>query len=240
MSVSLIIPAYNEEKRLPAFLRELTLFHADHALALTEVLVVDDGSSDGTTRAAASFAGALPLRVIRLPRNHGKGAAVQAGVGEATSDMIIFMDADGATGPAEIPKLTAALARAPIAVGNRWMTGSLVAEREIFRAFSGRVYRTYVGLFGLKSIDTMCGFKGFRRAVARELFAHLHDERWLFDTEIMLRARLRGLPIENVPIAWTSKHGSKLRPSVLVQSCLQIPLLALRVWRDDHRQRPQC
>lgn len=237
MSVSIIIPAYNEETRLPAFLQELTRFHADHASTLTEVLVVDDGSSDGTESAAAAFAGLLPVRVIRLPRNRGKGAAVQAGVQAATGDAIIFMDADGATGPAEIPKLLAVLSRAPIAVGNRWIAGATVAERAAFRAFSGWVYRTYVGLFGLKNIDTMCGFKGFRRAVARELFAHLRDERWLFDTEIMLRARLRRLPIGHVPIAWTSKHGSKLRPSVLVQSLLRIPLLALAVWREE-RGRP--
>lgn len=232
MRASLIIPAYNEEGRLPAFLRELSAFHQRHPNLLDEVLVVDDGSADRTSEVARSFADQLPLKVMRFPNNRGKGAAVRAGVLEARGETVIFMDADGATSPDEIPNIVRALEHAPIAVGNRWMPGSRVADREPFRAFSGWVNRTYVGLFGLREVDTMCGFKGFRRDVARALFDHLYSERWLFDTEIMLRARRRGVPMTHVPIAWTSKHGSKLRPAVLLRSFFVIPFLAARVWRD--------
>lgn len=233
MRVSLVIPAYNEEGRLPPFLQQIERFHQEHPGVIVEVLVADDGSTDRTAAVAEAFANRLPLHVLRLPRNRGKGAAVRSGVLAAAGDAVIFMDADGATGPDELPKLVDALERAPIAVGNRWIVGSLVTDREPFRAFSGWVYRAYVSLFGLGGIDTMCGFKGFRRDVANGLFANLHDERWLFDTEIMLRARRRGLRVENVPIAWTSKHGSKLGPWALARAFFTLPVLALRVLREQ-------
>ncbi|TSC72443.1 MAG: glycosyl transferase [Parcubacteria group bacterium Gr01-1014_38] len=229
MTVSLVIPAYNEEGRLPTFLEELVTFGRKAPGVLREVLVVDDGSTDRTAAVARMFADLLPLRVIRVPENRGKGAAVRTGVFESHGEVVVFGDADGATAPAELPKLLAALERAPIAVGNRWMPGSRVEGREPFRALSGWMYRTYVSLFGLRDIDTMCGFKGFRRDVARTLFEPLREERWLFDTEIMLRARRRGYAIANVSIHWTSKHGSKLKLPALIRAVFQIPFLAARV-----------
>lgn len=229
MRVSLVIPAYNEEGRLPAFLEELVTFRRKAAEVIHEVLVVDDGSRDRTAARTAMFQDLLPLRLIRSPKNRGKGAAVRAGVLEATADAVVFMDADGATSPWELPKMLAALTGAPVAVGNRWMPGSQVEGRETFRAFSGWVYRTYVGYFGLRGIDTMCGFKGFHRAVGQELFASLREERWLFDTEIMLRAVQRRYRVESFPIRWTSKHGSKLRLPVLLRAFFEIPFLAARV-----------
>lgn len=229
---SLVIPAYNEEHRLPTFLAELSDFHQAHPDAVGEILVVDDGSTDRTSAIAAAFANRLPLRVIHLPENRGKGAAVQRGIQEARGDTVIFMDADGATAPGELPRLIAALTSAPIAVGNRWIPESRVEDRELLRRFSGWLYRTYVGFFGLRGIDTMCGFKGFRTDTARLLFQHLHTGGWLFDTEVMLRARRKGYRITGVPIRWTSKHGSKLRVSVLIKSVFHIPLLAARVWRE--------
>ncbi|MDP3685669.1 MAG: glycosyltransferase family 2 protein [bacterium] len=245
MTVSLIIPAYNEEGRLPAFLEDLATFQRSARLPdgqarcpLTEVLVVDDGSSDRTAAVAHLFEDLLPLRVTQLPSNRGKGAAVRKGVFESRGDAIIFMDADGATAPAELPKLLAALERAPIAVGNRWMPESRVDGREPFRAVSGWIYRAYVDLFGLRGIDTMCGFKGFRRDAAHKLFATLREERWLFDTEVMLRARRQGYAIEHVPIRWVSKHGSKLNLPALIRSSFQIPFLAARVAAEPHSSKP--
>lgn len=235
MRASLVLPAYNEAQRLPHFLADLADFHRAAPATLAEIIVVDDGSTDGTGTVAARFQDQLPLRVLRLPANCGKGAAVATGVHAATGDVVIFMDADGATPARELLKMLAALRRAPIAVGNRWMRGSRVLGREPFRAFSGFLYRAYVSLFGLGGVDTMCGFKGFQREVARVLFARLEEERWLFDTEIMLRARRQGYRIENVPITWTSKHGSKLSLPALVRAACALPGLALRV----SRERPQ-
>lgn len=230
--LSLIIPAYNEEGRLGAFLDDLVRYRTHHGGFLHEILVVDDGSTDCTATLAEQYSGRLPLTVIRLPTNRGKGAAVRAGVLRATGDAVVFMDADGATRTEELGTMQQTLDRCPVVVGNRWMPGSHVTHRTLFRTFSGWVYRTYVGLFGLRGIDTMCGFKGFRREVARTLFKHLLHERWLFDTEVMLRARQRGVPIAHIPISWTSKHGSKLRSLVLARSFFEIPFLALRVARE--------
>lgn len=239
MTVSLVIPAYNEEERLPTFLEELVTFLRKAPNAVREVLIVDDGSQDRTAEVAHLFVDLLPLRLIRFPKNRGKGSAVQAGILASQGDAVMFMDADGATAPEELPKLVAALEHSPIAVGNRWMADSHVRSREPFRAFSGWVYRTYVGFFGLQGVDTMCGFKGFRRDAARALFETLREERWLFDTEIMLRARRRGYDIANVPISWTSKHGSKLRLPVLLRSVFQIPVVAARVAAEPRRPTKQ-
>lgn len=238
MTVSLVIPAYHEEGRLPAFLRQLSTWNTEPGTPLQEVIVVDDGSADRTVEIAESFRPALPLRVIRFPENRGKGAAVQAGVLAAAGDLVVFMDADGATAPSELPRLIGALEHAPIAVGNRWMKDSRVIGREPFRAVSGWVYRQYMAAFGLVGIDTMCGFKGFRRDVARALFQRLHDPRWLFDAEIMLRARRRGYPTVSVPITWTSKHGSKLDALTLARSFFALPFLAAKVARENSLFHP--
>jgi dolichyl-phosphate beta-glucosyltransferase len=226
MKTSLIIPAYNEEVRLRPFLESASRYAASHPEALDEVLLVDDGSHDGTVRVAQSFVGRLPLRVLAHKKNRGKGAAVQTGVMAATGDHIIFMDADGATGITELPKMVAALSEAQIAVGNRWMPGAVTERSSHLRRLAGWVYRQYLRLFGLGSIDTMCGFKGYQRGVARTLFSSLTEERWLFDTEIAYRAVQAGYTIKNIPVTWESKDGSKLDTATLLKSALQIwPLI---------------
>lgn len=230
--LSLIIPAYNEEGRLGAFLDDLARCQSRFGYFLQEILVVDDGSTDHTAALTETHARRLPLTILRLPTNRGKGAAVRTGIFAATSEAVVFMDADGATPPDALAAMSHALEAFPIVVGNRWIVGSTVSDREPLRALSGWVYRTYVGLFGLRGIDTMCGFKGFHRQVARSLFVSLLHERWLFDTEVMLRARHHKIPIGSVPISWTSKHGSKLQPSVLAKALFEIPFLAWKVARE--------
>lgn len=227
MTVALIIPAYNEEQRLRPFLQSIVDFTADHPNAIQEILVVDDGSTDTTVQVAQSCTQQLPqIRVIQHEKNRGKGAAVQTGVLAATSDYVIFIDADGATPITELPNMVAALAQAQIAVGNRWMPGAKTLRHSTLRQLAGWAYRTYMSLFGLGSIDTMCGFKGYRREVARTLFAHLIEERWLFDTEVAYKAVRAGYTIKNFPISWESKDGSKLDAKTLLTSALHIwPLI---------------
>lgn len=229
MKVSLIIPAYNEAKRLGPFLESITRYTTKHPLEIAEIIVVDDGSTDATAAIAESFTQKISgLRVHQLNSNQGKGAAVQAGVMPASGDYIIFMDADGATPITELPKMITALEQAPIAIGNRWIPGAQTERHSSLRRLAGWVYRLCMRLFGLGAVDTMCGFKGFHRQVARALFTNLHEKRWLFDTEITYKARQRGYVIKNFPIEWESKDGSKLSTRALIKS-------ALAIWPLIHR-----
>lgn len=215
MRLSLVIPAYNEEKRLPAFLQSLR-----GVSGMDEIIIVDDGSTDRTAQMAQGF------RVIRHEKNRGKGAAVRTGVMAAQGELIIFMDADGATPITELPKMIQALQSADIAVGNRFLPGAKTERHSTLRKLSGWIYRKYMSLFGLGEIDTMCGFKGYRAAAARDLFKDLAEERWLFDAEITYKAVHRGYKIKNFPITWTSKDGSKLDTKTLIKTAFQIwPLI---------------
>lgn len=226
MTVSLIIPAYNEEKRLGAFLEYIVDYISQRQQDIHEIIVVDDGSSDATVKVAEKFSSRLPLRILKHTQNKGKGAAVQTGVMAASGDYIIFMDADGATPISELPKMTDALNEAQVAVGSRWMTGSQTERHSFLRKLSGFIYRKYMSLFGLGKIDTMCGFKGYHKDVARQLFSNLIEERWLFDAEIAYQAVKTGYTIKNFPIKWVSKDGSKIDTKTLIKTAFQIwPLI---------------
>lgn len=227
MQLSLVIPAYNEAKRLPPFLQSIADYDSAHSADILEIIVVDDGSTDDTAALAENFRAQLPkLKVIRQPQNRGKGAAVRTGVLAAQGDTVAFMDADGATPITELPKMIAALKNSDIAIGNRWMPGAKTERHSLLRKFSGWVYRTYMSLFGLGAIDTMCGFKGYQAAVARDLFENLLEERWLFDAEVAYKAVQKKYRIKNFPITWTSKDGSKLDTKTLLKTALQIwPLI---------------
>lgn len=227
MKVSLIIPAYNEEKRLGVFLESIASFIAEHPSLVSEIIVVDDGSHDKTSEIARYYEPRIPnLKLHRLTANSGKGAAVQAGIFSAHGDYLIFIDADGATPISELPKMIAALQKSPIAVGNRWLPGAQTERHSLLRQLSGWVYRNYMRLFGLGSIDTMCGFKGYNADVAKKLFANLQEKRWLFDTEVAYKSVQAGYHTENFPIHWESKDGSKLSSRELIKSALAIwPLI---------------
>jgi glycosyltransferase involved in cell wall biosynthesis len=230
MNVSLVIPAYNEAARLPAFLQSVVEYAAVHPSALWEVIIVNDGSSDDTAGVAQSFLTLLPQgRLIDLEINQGKGAAVQTGVLAARGDVIIFMDADGATGIGELPRMMAALQDADVAIGNRWIAGATMERHSWVRHLAGWLNRRYMMLFGLGEIDTMCGFKGFKAHVAKKLFSNLMERRWLFDTEVAYKAVRMGYKIVNFPIAWESKDGSKLTASDLLLSALRIWPLIRRI-----------
>lgn len=227
MRLSLVIPAYNEAQRLPPFLQTIVDYDRAHPQDIYEVIVVDDGSTDATARTAENARAQLSkLKLLRQATNLGKGAAVRSGVLAAQGDVVVFMDADGATPISELPKMIAALAEADIAVGNRWLPGSKTERHSVLRRISGFVYRVYMSLFGLGAIDTMCGFKGYRIAAAHDLFNDLQEERWLFDAEIAYKAVQKKYRIKNFPITWTSKDGSKLDTKTLLKTALQIwPLI---------------
>jgi dolichyl-phosphate beta-glucosyltransferase len=215
-TLSIIIPAYNEARRLPDSLRKIAAYLAAHPLPV-EIIVVDDGSRDGTEAAAAAAAPDLPLRVIRRPANAGKGAAVRAGMLVATGDFVLFSDADLSTPIEEVELLLAAIrAGAPIAIASRGLQASQVEVHQPWvRERMGKTFNLLVRLLVLGGIaDTQCGFKLFRREVVAPLFEPLHTAGYGFDVEVLTRARGQGYQIAEVATRWINSPDSRLRPGV--------------------------
>jgi dolichyl-phosphate beta-glucosyltransferase len=215
VSLSLVIPAYNEEARLPAGMarldRAVTMGSIDPST--TEFVVVDDGSTDATSGTARDLLSGYPyVQSVRFEHNQGKGAAVRAGVAVAKAPLIAFADADMAIDPAQTPSFVGALARADLAIGSRAARGSSVDRPSISRSVMNRVFNRFVNLLTQVSLDdTQCGFKAFRAPVAKLLFHCSVTERMAFDVEILSLARRLGLPIEQVPVQWLRVGGSRVR-----------------------------
>ena len=249
MSITVILPAYNEASRLGPALDELFAW-IDDGTAWSRapdirVLVVDDGSVDGTAdlvraRPEAQIAPGVPprLRVMTVP-HRGKGAAVRAGMLAADGDILLFADADMATPPDQIPKVVAALEHADVALGSRIQPDGtdMRATQPAFRRLLGRLFHVLASLWVVGPVqDTQCGFKGFTRSVARDLFTLQQVTSIVFDVELIYLARRRGYRMEVVPIRWEDRRGSRMRarPSLALTvawDLLRIPLLHRRVAR---------
>jgi dolichyl-phosphate beta-glucosyltransferase len=212
-SLSIVIPAFNEEARLPNLLRaiaEAKPAFASSGLTLSEVVVVDDGSTDQTAdmlRSAASASNLLKPLLRGLP-NNGKGAAVAAGVKAARGDLVLLADADVATPFAEVSKLYVEVRKgADLAVASRDTEGSYVTGAPRIRIVAGRLFNAFVrGVTGLRIRDTQCGFKLMRTDHARLLLKEQTVEGFAFDVELLMRAMTRGLTIAEVGV--TYRHGS--------------------------------
>ena len=210
---SVVIPAFNEARRLPRYLAEIVAYF-DGRNEGYEVLIVDDGSTDGTADAVAAIGGTHPsVRVLRHGRNQGKGAAVRRGMLAARGEYRLFADADGATPIAELKRLEAALAAgAHIAVASRARPDSsvlVVARRH--RVLAGRVFSWIVRRLGLPGVmDTQCGFKAFTGPAAADLFEKVRTSGFGFDVELLLLARAAGYRVAEVPVNWTDQPGSKV------------------------------
>ncbi|WP_175084615.1 alpha-(1-_3)-arabinofuranosyltransferase domain-containing protein [Candidatus Frankia nodulisporulans] len=221
-SVSIVVPAFNEAARLPRSLPVLVGALRRHHLADAEVIVVDDGSVDDTARLAARLLGDAPnRRVLRLPVNQGKGAAVRAGVAAATGDVIAFMDADLASDVDDLPRLLNALGNAEVALGSRRLANS--AERAPVRRLGSWLFHLVVRLLvRLDVADTQCGFKAFRHAEAKLLFARTRLTGFAFDVEVLALARALGYRMAEVPVRWVEQPGGRFHalthtPMMLVE-----------------------
>jgi len=240
-SLSIIVPAYNEESRLPSTLRKIGDYLAGAGWDEVEVLVVDDGSRDGTVAVAESFAAAHPnVRVLRNPGNRGKGFSVRHGMLAAKGDWRLFTDADLSAPIEELDKLVEATKRdnAQVAIGSRALDRSLIGVHQSgFREFSGKIFNAIMQLaVGLRISDTQCGFKLFRADVAREVFSRQLIERWGFDVEILFIARKRGFRIAEVPVRWDNVEGSKLGVFNGVTAFGELAQVRLNDLRGRYRQ----
>ncbi len=232
-SVSIIIPAYNEEARLPATLGAVVAYLRQKNFAFVEVVVVDDGSRDGTVELVERWRrDHACIRLLKNPGNRGKGFTVRHGVLDAKGDWILYTDADLSAPIAELDKLMAAAQRveAQVAIGSRAIDRSLVGvHQSAFRELSGRAFNVLMRLItGLPFLDTQCGFKLFSAAAAREIFSRQQLDGFSFDVEDLVIAKSLGLRAIEVPVVWNNVEGTKVSTLAGVASFLA--LIGIR-WR---------
>lgn len=244
--LSVIVPAYNEEKRLPVMLEECLDYlekklNSDPSCTF-EVLIVDDGSNDKTTEVGLSYSkkyGCDKVRVLTLSTNRGKGGAVRLGMLSARGKQLLFADADGATTFEDISKLQNNLKELVkdqpmdkalgLVCGSRaHLEKEAIASRSFFRTVLMKGFHLLVWLFAARSVrDTQCGFKLLTRPTARLCFPNLHIERWAFDVELIYIAEYMNIPTGEVSVRWMEIEGSKIVP---VWSWLQMGRDLILMW----------
>jgi dolichyl-phosphate beta-glucosyltransferase len=210
--LSIIIPSYNEELRLPATLRQIADYIRS-ANRTVEVIVVDDGSRDKTIAVAEQFKSEIPnLRVVSNGENRGKGYSVRHGMQEACGEIVLFTDADLSAPIAEVEKLLPAMKDHDVAIGSRAVDRSLITVHEsYFREFAGIVFNKIVRLIlRLPFVDTQCGFKAFRREKCKIIFEQQTIERFGFDPELLYLARHHGLHSIEIPVRWGHSPATKV------------------------------
>ncbi|XP_077239067.1 uncharacterized protein LOC143880166 [Tasmannia lanceolata] len=257
--MSLIIPAFNEEHRLPGALDE-TMNYLQQRAGMDksfsyEVLIVDDGSSDGTSKIAFDFVRKYTIdnvRVILLGRNHGKGEAIRKGMLHSRGELLLMLDADGATKVTDLEKLEYQIRTsaekelqlgdatpsdsspkisdiAVAAFGSRaHLEKQALATRKWYRNFLMKGFHIVVLLAAGGGIrDTQCGFKMFTRAAARKLFTNIHLKRWCFDVELVYLCKQLNIPMIEVSVNWSEIPGSKVRLTSIVHMLFELILIRL-------------
>jgi dolichyl-phosphate beta-glucosyltransferase len=214
VNLSVVVPCYNEEVRLPHSLGAVSQYLASRGASF-ELILVDDGSTDGTAAVIRQTERERPnVRAVLLLPNRGKGRALAEGVKASQGDLVLVSDADFSTPIDELPKLEEAIATgADIAFGSRAAPGAREVEQPLYRRAMGKAFNRMVQVLLLPGIwDTQCGFKLFRGDVARRLFAELETDGFAFDVEILHRARQAGYAIREVPVRWINSGASRVSP----------------------------
>jgi dolichyl-phosphate beta-glucosyltransferase len=228
--ISVVVPAYNEEKRIRLSVMEACSF-LDNTPLDYEMIVVDDGSSDRTSDAVRDLASDTPnLKLVRYGKNRGKGYALRTGVLATKGDPVLVMDADLSTPMEEMWKLMPCLAegRAHIAIGSRALALSdIIRKQPWWRQWMGKIFNHVVRILVIDGIsDTQCGFKLFTGDVGRELFGRATVDRFAYDVEILALAARKGYTIAEVPIRWVNSPESKVNP---VKDSLRMLVDLLRI-----------
>jgi dolichyl-phosphate beta-glucosyltransferase len=212
LALSVVIPAYDEANRIAATLGSIEAYLKARAEPF-EILVVDDGSTDRTAE-VAELQRLEEVRVLRLPLNRGKGAALKAGVLASSGAWVLLTDADLSTPIEDLPRLEEHRGAADLILGSRATPESQVTlHQPLYRELMGKSFNLLLrGLRLTELRDTQCGFKLLAGDVARELFSGLSIERFAFDVELLRMARLRGLTIREVGVRWQNSHPSRVHP----------------------------
>ncbi|MBN2162272.1 MAG: glycosyltransferase family 2 protein [Pontiellaceae bacterium] len=214
MKLSIVIPAHNEEQRLPPVLESYARFFRDKLGGEVELIVVVNGSADGTLALTEAFAAREPsVRVINEPRKVGKGGAVLMGLRAARGDLVGFVDADGSTAPEAFFDLVDKIGDAGCIIASRWMMGSVVEPRQpLSRRVASRIFNFMVNLFfGFRVHDTQCGAKLFTREVLDTILPEIGITKWAFDVDLLFCARRHEYAIREIPTVWCDAAGSKVK-----------------------------
>ncbi|KAI3793340.1 hypothetical protein L1987_35957 [Smallanthus sonchifolius] len=266
--ISLIVPAYNEELRLPGALDETINYLQERAgkdpSFTYEVIIVDDGSKDGTKRVAFDFVRKYKVdnvRVVLLGKNQGKGEAIRKGMLHSRGKLLLMLDADGATKVDDLEKLEnqiLAVAKTKhqsagdlsegiqdipiVAFGSRaHLEKKALATRKWYRNFLMKGFHVVVLLAAGPGVrDTQCGFKMFTRAAARKLFTNIRLKRWCFDVELVYLSKYFHIPILEISVTWSEIPGSKLSPLSIVNMLWEMTLMSVGyrvgIWKISNRQ----
>jgi len=213
--LSVIIPAYNEEKTLESTVDEVRTYLTGLGISF-EIVIVDDGSGDATFSVAEALSERLPsVRICHYRPNRGKGCAVRTGMLEARGRRCLFTDADGSTPIDELPALMSALdGGCAIAIGSRATRGAVrIIHQPYYRELGGKILNLVIQLLAVPGIkDTQCGFKLFTRQAAQAIFSRSFIDGFSFDVEALYLARRLGCKVAELPVHWTHREGSRVRP----------------------------
>jgi dolichyl-phosphate beta-glucosyltransferase len=235
-ALSLVIPALNEQARLPYTLSEIERYVCAADLDC-EVIVVDNGSHDATSVVVQQAASRFPrLRLLRTDRR-GKGLAVRTGVLAARGDVILFADADLSWSVEDISRFGSLVEqRSPVVIGSREGYGARRLGEPAYRHLMGRVFNRVVQTLAVPGIeDSQCGFKAFSRESAQAIFSRERLDGWGFDVEVLYLARRLGYPVTVVPLNWEHKENSRVAPvrdSLLMLS--DVVRVRLNAWRGRY------
>ncbi|MFT3692593.1 MAG: glycosyltransferase family 2 protein [Kofleriaceae bacterium] len=216
VDLSIIVPAYNEELRIPPTLERLHRYLAHQPLRY-EIVVVDDGSKDKTCDVVTKHMSWIPnLRLVRQTPNKGKGAAVRLGMLEAKGQIRVMCDADGSMPPEQLPRLLEPIVacRAEISIGSRYADGAKTDKKQPFyRVMWSRLCNKVIQRSLVPGVrDTQCGFKAFTAEAARDLFRVARIDGWAFDLEILALAKRRAYVVEEVGVEWADDGRSRVNP----------------------------
>mmetsp|Transcript_13435 Transcript_13435/g.17426 ORF Transcript_13435/g.17426 Transcript_13435/m.17426 type:complete len:332 (-) Transcript_13435:43-1038(-) len=254
VTLSVIVPAFNEEQRLPKMMNQAVAYlskrHNDDPTFTFEIIVVDDGSTDQTSTIALRYTNqysAALVRLLKLNGNHGKGGAVCKGMLRARGKYLLMADADGATDFPDLERLERGMNAIEnnelgIVVGSRaYLMEESLAERSLLRSFLMHGFHFLVDLLCVKGInDTQCGFKLFSRKAAQFVFTNQHIQRWAFDCELLYLANSAGIPVKEEAVKWKEVEGTKLNVAIASLQMLRDLVLirvcyATGIWKADYR-----
>ncbi len=230
MKLSIVIPAHNEEKRLPPMLEAYAKYFSEKYGNQAELIVVPNFCNDRTADVARDISLSYPLvKVVEEPKHVGKGGAVLLGAKCAEGDLVGFVDADGATSPQAFDDLAQKIGLDGCIIASRWMKGSdMTPKQPLSRRAASRCFNLMVRiLFGLKLKDTQCGAKLFRREVIRPVLRNLGVTNWAFDVDMLFQTKRLGYSIREIPTVWHDVAGSKVEVG---RASLNMTVALVRLW----------